>query len=380
MEKINSKLNTAVNSSLKKLCLLDYDFDELGGLIEGLGEPKFRVKQLYDWVALGASFDEMSNIPLIMRNKLSEISVDKPLEIVKSLKANDGSIKFLFKLNDDEIIEGVFLPNNYGNTICISTQVGCRMGCVFCSSGENGLSRNLTAGEIVGQYIEVEKFIASQNSKTAIVIASTSTKKIARQISNIVFMGSGEPLDNYDNTVKAIRMFNYTNGLNISSRNISLSTSGLVDKIDRLSDENISITLSLSLHATLDEARKQLMPIAKKYSIVETIKALKNYFDKTGRRVCLEYVLISGLTDTHFDIERLAKITKGFSCHVNLINLNNNRNKNLQAASKLKAQNFLEKLTKLGVSASLRRSYGSEVFGACGQLRGSVVNAKNQEE
>jgi len=365
------------NSSqkVKKVPLLDKTLDELSVVLLELGEPKFRAKQLYDWLIKGASFDEMLNISAILKQKLFASFSDTSLEIEKVFTADDKSEKYLYRLLDGQLIEGVLLPNKYGNTLCISTQVGCRMGCKFCTSGENGLERNLSPAEIAGQFIAVcryqdKKSESLQGKKNTI---ANGAQVPSRPISNIVFMGSGEPLDNYDNVIAAVKLLTNPLGLNISVRNISLSTCGLVPEILRLAEENLGLTLSLSLHATTDITRQFLMPIAKRYSIATTIDALKVYFRQTGRRVCIEYVLVAGKNDALDDAKRLANLTTGYSCHVNLINLNSARDKNLKSSKAQAANDFLKTLTALNVSASLRRSYGADVFGACGQLRGAQL-------
>ena len=396
-----------------KLSLLDKSFECLCAIVQDLGEPKFRAKQLYDWILSGAEYSQMTNLPKAFKEKLAESFDAVSLKVEKILSAKDGSQKYLYKLNDGQLIEGVFLPNKYGNTLCVSTQVGCRMGCAFCASGEHGLERNLTASEIVGQFIAANRlqmqeqkvfessdkvYSSSKNNAKSSDDATHNTNNAthnfkndniqarSRAISNIVFMGSGEPLDNFDNVVLAIKQFSDPKGLNISARNISLSTCGLVPQIIKLIDYNLPVTLSLSLHATNDQKRQKLMPIAKKYPILETIDAFKKYFVKTGRRVCIEYVLVAGQNDSDSDADRLAQLLSGFSCHINLINLNlggsatkkSAGNSVLKASDAKKAQEFLTKLLDRGISASLRRSYGADVFGACGQLRGKEKAKNNQ--
>jgi len=349
---------------LMKQLLLDYNINELTDLVLSLGEPKFRAKQLFAWIMQGVDFEGMTNLPKVFLEKLKAGYLAQGVKIERVLTSKDKSEKYLFKMQDGELVEGVYLPNSYGNTLCISTQIGCRMGCVFCASGSGGLIRNLSAGEILGQYIAV-------------------VSKKATSISNIVLMGSGEPLDNYDNVIKFLRLITDKDGINKSSRNISLSTCGLVPKIKELAEEGMGITLSLSLHATTDEARQKLMPIAKKYSIAETMSAMRYYFEKTGRRVVFEYIPIENMNASQHDAKRLAELTKGLSCHINLIALNaidkndKESQKKLQPLSKKEADNFLRELTTLGISASLRRSYGSDIAGACGQLRSTfVLNSK----
>jgi 23S rRNA (adenine2503-C2)-methyltransferase len=354
---------------MKKL-LTDYSYTELLELISSLSLPAFRAKQLYGFLLSGTDFSDMSNIPKDLREKLSKDYAANGVKIIKTLKSKDGSEKYLYGLNDGETVEGVFLPNRYGNTLCVSTQAGCRMGCAFCASGKNGLMRNLSAGEILGQFIAALK--AAQRDNTVI-----GTGKAARAISNIVLMGSGEPLDNFDQTVKFLSLVSAKDGLNVSPRNISVSTCGLVPEIRRLAESDFHVTLSLSLHATDDETRKKIMPIAKKYSVSEVVSAMKYYFEKTGRRVVFEYSLIAGLNDTKDDVKRLCALVKGFPCHVNLIYLNKTDSSKLRPTSASAAAEFLKRLTEAGISASIRRSYGSDIKGACGQLRAKFVAMNN---
>ncbi|MCL2847407.1 MAG: 23S rRNA (adenine(2503)-C(2))-methyltransferase RlmN [Firmicutes bacterium] len=341
--------------------LQDLSLSEIQNILKSLAVPGYRAEQLFKWITKGVPLADMTNIPKELKNELSKRFLDHIPEIVKVVKATDGTEKYLYKLHDGELIEGVYLPNNYGNTLCISTQVGCRMGCVFCASGINGLLRNLSVGEIVGQYISATK--RRQELKP----------QDTKPISNIVFMGSGEPLDNYDNSIDAIRLLCCDKGLNISIRNISLSTCGLVPEILKLADEGLGLTLSVSLHATTDILRRELIPIAKKYSLSETMNATKKYFEKTGRRVCIEYALIEDNNDAVEDAKRLANLVKGFSSHINLIKLNTHKTTQLKTSSEKSAKVFLSELEKLNLSASIRRSQGSEILGACGQLRGKFV-------
>ncbi|MDE6870186.1 MAG: 23S rRNA (adenine(2503)-C(2))-methyltransferase RlmN, partial [Clostridia bacterium] len=267
--------------------------------------------------------------------------------------------KYLYKLCDGNIIEGVLMKYKYGNTLCVSTQVGCRMNCAFCASGLDGLIRNLTAGEILGQVIAV-------NARNAI--------GEDRGVTNIVLMGSGEPLDNYDNVCKFLTLVSDEKGLNISKRNISLSTCGLCDRIRQLADDGYSPTMTISLHAPNDEMRKEIMPIAKKYSIADIIKAVKYYFEKTGRRIIFEYSMIAGKNDTEDCARQLAGVVKGLACHINLIPLNYVKERGLDGSNKKNIYRFMSVLEKQGVSVTVRRSMGSDIDGACGQLRRKVVN------
>lgn len=339
--------------------LLDYNLIEIKEIFSDMGQPSFRATQLYNWINNGVKFNDMTDIPLKLRQLLAINFTDQTITIKQQIVSSDKSIKFLYSLNDGNIIEGVFMPHSYGNTICVSTQVGCRMGCDFCASGLDGLIRNLTCGEILGQVVAVNKLLGG-NIKI-------------RKITNVVLMGSGEPLDNYDNTVKFLKLINNEQGLNISQRNISLSTCGLADKIKQLADDGFSVTLSLSLHSTNDESRKKVMPIANKYKLNEVIDAAKYYFNKTGRRVIFEYAMIKGVNMDFFDAKRLCELTKGFSVHVNLIKLNYVKEKNIQGCTDSEAERFKDKLEEMGVSATIRKSFGSDIGGACGQLRQSYL-------
>ena len=301
----------------------------------------------------------MSDLPLSLRDKLKEKYYDRALKVEKTLVSADGTVKYLYRLNDGNVIEGAFMTQSYGNTLCVSTQVGCRMGCAFCASGIGGLVRNLTAGEILSQVLCVNRLQGGTLDK--------------RAVTNIVLMGSGEPLDNYDEVTEFLRLVTSDGGLNVSERNISLSTCGLVENVRRLADDGFTVTLTFSLHASSDEYRRSIMPIANKYTIKEIVDAAKYYFDKTGRRVIFEYTMIKGVNVNHFDAKRLSEILKGFPCHVNLIPLNPVKEKNLKGISGAEAERFMKKLHEFGVSASIRKSKGSDVGGACGQLRRSYI-------
>lgn len=336
--------------------LLDNNLEEMQQIIQNLGEPKFRAKQIYEGLYQGKSFNEMSNIGQTLKQKLIENYIADPITILEKKSSVDGTVKFLYKLHDNNVIEGVLMKYKYGYTLCVSTQVGCKMRCAFCASGLEGLIRNLSAGEILGQVIAVNRFLEGK-------------LKEERKITNIVLMGSGEPLDNYDNVKKFIKLVNNENGLNISERNISLSTCGIVENIYKLADDNLQITLTISLHAPFDEMRKKLMPIANKYSINEIIKACKYYFNKTRRRVVFEYVLIKNVNTTDECIQKLCSLMHGFSYHINVISLNSVEEKNLEGTTRQEALDFVNKLQSKHISATLRRTMGQDIDGACGQLR-----------
>lgn len=328
----------------------DYSLEELKKELADI--PAFRAKQIFDAVLQAKDYDSI-NFSADLKARLSKEYILKPVEIFKVYTSKDGTKKYLLKLHDNNLVESVFLHQNYGNTICLSTQVGCRMGCKFCASTLNGLIRNLTAGEMLS-------IIACLNADNG--------KCSDRNFSNIVLMGSGEPLDNFDNVVKWLSMITDKKGFNVSERNISLSTCGLVDKIYDLAKLNFNITLCISLHATDDETRKTIMPIANRYKIAEIIKAVKEYVKINNRRVVFEYCLIDGVNNREQDILALKTLTKGFKSHVNVICLNPNGG-SLKATTKQQAIDFVERLNNEGVSATLRRSQGDDIAGACGMLR-----------
>lgn len=336
--------------------LLDYSFTELKNLISELGEKSFRAGQIFKSLHCGLDFSEMTDLSKALRERLERSYVAQPVKIIKHLESVDGTIKFLFALKDDNVIEGVLMKYNHGYSLCVSTQVGCRMRCAFCASGLHGLVRNLEAGEILGEVIAVNRFLGGGLGEK-------------RKVINIVLMGSGEPLDNYDNTVKFIRLVSGENGINVSQRNISLSTSGIVPKMYSLADENLSVNLTVSLHSPIDEERQKIMPVAKSYKIKDILDACANYFNKTGRRYIFEYVLIKGENDTSLHAETLIKLLKGRPCHVNLIRLNEVKENDLRSATDKEAYRFLGALEKGGLSATVRRRMGEDIDGACGQLR-----------
>ncbi len=339
-----------------KDCLLNFSFEELQNLIESLGEKKFRTGQIFKSLHLGLDFDAMTDISKLLREKLSSEYDAQPVRIIKHLQSVDGTMKFLFALRDNNVVEGVLMKYNHGYSLCISTQVGCRMHCAFCASGLHGLVRNLTAGEILGEVISVNKFLGGGIGDK-------------RKVINIVLMGSGEPLDNYDNTIKFFHLVSEKNGINISQRNISLSTSGIVPKMYELAKENLSINLTVSLHSPFDEERQKIMPVAKTYKIAQILDACSNYFEKTGRRYIFEYVLIKGENDTPRHADGLINILKGRPCHINLIRLNEVKENQLKSGTDKDAYRFMGVLEKAGLSATVRRKMGEDIDGACGQLR-----------
>ena len=350
-----------------KECLLGFSAEEIKNIISELGEKSFRAKQIHKALYNGLEFCEMTDLPVVFRQKLAKLYVAQSVKIIKSLKSIDGTEKFLLQLEDCNVIECVLMKYKYGYTVCISSQVGCRMKCAFCASGLNGLVRNLTAAERLGEVVAVNKHLGGGLGGD-------------RKVTNIVMMGSGEPLDNYDETIKFLHMVSAADGINISPRNISLSTSGLVPAMKKLSDEGIDINLTVSLHEAFDEERKKIMPIAKKYSISQIISACDEYFNKTGRRYIFEYVLIKGQNDDLKHAERLIKILKGKPCHINLIRLNEVKENDLKCGTEKDAYRFLGILLKGGLSCTLRRKIGEDIEGACGQLRQSYLKKENINE
>lgn len=343
--------------------LLDYNLTELRNVVADLGEKPFRGNQIYSNLVAGKSVSEMTDISKALKDKLLSVYADEPCKIIKELVSKDGTKKFLFALSDGNVIEGVLMKYKYGNTLCVSTQVGCRMGCKFCASTLGGLVRNLSAGEILSEVIAVNRHEGGTEKK--------------RAVTNVVLMGSGEPLDNYDNVVKFIRLLSDENSLNVSPRNVSLSTCGLVPKMLSLADENLPINLTVSLHNPFDEKRREIMPVANSYTVKEIIEACENYFLKTGRRYYFEYSLISGQNDTDECLTELLRILRGKPCHVNLIRLNSVKEKNLIGTNEKRAFEFMNKLNEGGVSATMRRRMGVDIDGACGQLRRSFLGGEN---
>ena len=349
-----------------KECLLNLNYEQLNALILSLGEKSFRTGQLFKALHLGLEFSEMTELSKDLRERLDNEFFAQSVKIVKSLKSVDGTEKFLFKINDGNGIESVLMKYKYGYTLCVSTQVGCRMHCAFCASGLNGLVRNLEACEILGQVITANRYLSGGIGDK-------------RKIINVVMMGSGEPLDNYENTVKFLRLVSQKEGINISNRNISLSTCGIVPKMYELADEGVPINLTVSLHSPFDEERREIMPVAKTYSISQIIDACINYFNKTGRRYIFEYVLIRGKNDSIRYADELIRLLKGKPCHVNLIRLNEVKENQLKSTTDKDAYRFLGLLEKGGLSATLRRRMGEDIDGACGQLRQRYIEENLDE-
>lgn len=349
---------------MKKI-IQDLSYLELENLIESCGEKKFRAQQLNLGLMRGRKISEI-NIPAPLREKLLEEYEDEPVKIIKTLVSSDGTEKYLFSLADGNVIEGVLMKREYGYSQCVSTQVGCRMGCRFCASTLGGLLRNLTAGEIISQILIVNALHAEKRGRLP----------PQNVVNKVVLMGSGEPLDNYDEVIKFLRNLSAPTGINISPRSVSLSTCGIVPKIYALADEEIDVNLTISLHQTTDEGRARTMPIAKKYSIAEILDACTYFFKKTGRRYIFEYTLIAGENCDKRHADELIALLKGRCCHVNLIRLNEVKERSLAAADEKAAHRFLELLQKGGLSATLRRRMGADIGGACGQLRVSYLQNK----
>jgi len=342
--------------------LLDYTLEDLKVWMKENGESAFRGKQILSWIYKGINeFDNMKNIPKSFISKLKEnfiIDLPKIIEVYKS--DVDGTEKFLLGFEDGNLIEAVLMRYKHGNSVCISTQVGCRMGCKFCASTLQGRVRNLSTGEILAQVLAVQNYIKER-------------------ISNIVLMGSGEPLDNYDNVVKFLEIVSAEYGLNIGQRHITLSTCGIVPKIYELADKEFSITLAISLHAFSDEKRKEIMPIANKYSIYEILESCRYYINKTNRRITFEYALVKEINDGKEDAKALGKLLKGMLCHVNLIPINEIKENTYKRSSKKSIDDFSEILKTYGIEVTTRREMGSDINAACGQLRRSYMETQEIE-
>lgn len=341
----------------EKRDIKSYNLTELKEQLLEMGEKPFRASQIYKWLHIEKveTFDEMTNISKDLRKKLSDNYEIINLEPVKVLISKiDGTRKYLFRIKGGSVIESVLMRYHHGNSVCISTQSGCRMGCRFCASTLNGLNRNLEPSELLEQIYQIEK-------------------NINEKVSNIVLMGSGEPLDNFENVTKFLQLISDENGANISQRNITLSTCGLVPRMRELAEMHPQITLALSLHASSDETRKELMPIANKYTIKEALDACRYYFDKTGRRITFEYSLVAGVNDTVEEADRLAALLKGINCHVNLIPVNPIKERDFVQSEKKAIQWFKSRLEKNGINVTIRREMGRDINGACGQLRNEAM-------
>ena len=337
--------------------------DELKDACQQMGEKPFRAKQLYDWMhhRLAGSYDEMTNLSLAFREKLKEQYPLTCLEKVQVQESKiDGTRKYLFRLSDGNVIESVWMKYHHGNSVCISSQVGCRMGCRFCASTIGGLVRCLTPSEMLDQIYRI-------------------WEDTGERVSNLVVMGTGEPMDNYDNLVRFVRLLSSQEGLNISQRNITVSTCGIVPNMYKLADEGLQITLALSLHAPNDEKRRELMPIAKKYSMDELLEACRNYFDKTGRRITFEYSLVKGVNDKKEHAQELISRVKGMNCHINLIPVNPIKERDFEQSTQNNVAAFKHILERQHIQVTVRREMGRDIQAACGQLRKSYKERSGDE-
>ncbi|MDY3888030.1 MAG: 23S rRNA (adenine(2503)-C(2))-methyltransferase RlmN [Agathobacter sp.] len=346
--------------SCEKVDLKSLSLNQVCDFLQELGEPKFRGKQIYQWLHEKQvdSWDEMTNVSKSLREKLKENCTLTSLkkEAVQISKI-DGTRKYLFLLEDGNVIESVLMRYKHGNSVCISSQVGCRMGCRFCASTLDGLVRGLRPSEMLDQIYQIGK-------------------DIGERISNVVVMGTGEPMDNYDNLLQFIHMLTDENGLNMSQRNLTVSTCGIVPRIRQLADEKLSITLALSLHASNQEKRKELMPVANSFEIHEVIDACKYYFEQTGRRVTFEYSLVGGVNDSEEDAKELSILIKGMNCHINLIPVNPIKERDYVSSNTQVVNAFKNKLEKNGINVTIRREMGRDIDGACGQLRKRYISAE----
>ena len=339
------------------------NIEELKELMTGLGEKPFRAKQIYSWLHehMVTSYEEMTNLPAKLREKLAAYPITA-LEVVDvQVSKLDGTRKYLFRLADGNVIESVLMKYKHGNSVCISSQVGCRMGCRFCASTIGGLTRNLQASEMLDQIYRI-------------------WQETGERVSNVVVMGTGEPLDNYENLLRFIHILTEEGGVHISQRNLTVSTCGLVPKIYDLAKEKLQMTLALSLHAPNDEKRRELMPIARKYTMEEVLDACRYYFEQTGRRITFEYSLVAGVNDSEENARELSGRIGDINCHVNLIPVNPVKERSFQRSTRQAVENFKIKLEKCGINVTIRREMGSDIDGACGQLRKSYMEKTESEK
>ena len=328
-------------------------YDEVMAFVTSIGEKPFRGKQLYEWMHVHrvASYQEMTNLSKAFRQQLEDTTTYTSLTKVDcQISKEDGTRKYLFALADGNVVESVLMRYKHGNSVCVSSQVGCRMGCRFCASTLDGLLRNLTASEILDQIYAIER----------------DTKE---RVSNVVVMGTGEPMDNYDNIVRFVKLLSDEHGANISQRNITVSTCGIVPRMRQLADEKLQITLALSLHACNQQKRLELMPVANKYDIHDVVDACRYYFEQTGRRITFEYSLVGGVNDSSQDAEELTALLQGINCHVNLIPVNPIKERDYVQSNRAVVEAFKNKLEKNGINVTIRREMGRDIDGACGQLR-----------
>ncbi len=339
------------------------NMEELKALMAALGDKPFRAKQIYSWLheQLVTSYDEMTNIPKSLKEKLKDYPITALEMVDVQISKIDGTRKYLFRLSDGNVIESVLMRYRHGNSVCISSQVGCRMGCRFCASTIGGLTRCLTASEMLDQIYRIQVLSGER-------------------VSNVVVMGTGEPLDNYENLLRFIHILTEEGGLHISQRNLTVSTCGLVPKMYELAKEKLQMTLALSLHAPNDEKRQELMPIARKYTMDEVLDACRNYFAETGRRITFEYSLVAGVNDSDQDARELSGKIGDINCHVNLIPVNPIKERSFQRSTRQAVENFKIKLEKCGINVTIRREMGSDIDGACGQLRKSYMEKTESEK
>lgn len=343
--------------------ILDLTLQELKKWMKDNSESEFRAKQVFDWIYKNVwVFSEMKNLPEALKNKLDEAFIIGIPEVVQVLSSDsDDTKKFLLKYADGNVIEAVLMKYIHGNSICVSTQIGCKMGCKFCASTVGGVVRNLTGGEILAQVLTVQKYIGDR-------------------ISNVVLMGSGEPFDNYDNVLKFLSLVNADYGLNIGQRHITLSTCGLVPRIYDFAEADLQVTLAISLHAPNDELRKSMMPVAYKYSVEELIKACRDYVEKTNRRITFEYSLVKGVNDSPEQARELIQLLKGLLCHVNLIPVNEVRENSFKKSTSENIKVFYNILTSFGIETTIRKEMGSDINAACGQLRRSYLESEIEKK
>lgn len=352
------QLNTTENNTtldIKKTSIYSLELHEIKDWLTNNGEKPFRAEQVFDWLYKKrvTSFEDMSNLPKGLRDKLSENFQLTTLKTIIQQTSSDGTIKFLFELHDGYSIETVLMRHDYGNSVCVTTQVGCRIGCTFCASTLGGLKRHLEAGEIVAQVVTVQQALDETDER----------------VSSVVIMGIGEPFDNYDNMMSFLKIINHDKGLMIGARHITVSTSGIVPKIYQFADENMQINFAISLHAPNTELRSRLMPINRAYKLDDLMKSVRYYIDKTGRRISFEYGLFGGVNDSVEHAEELASLLKGLKCHVNLIPVNYVPERDYVRTPKDKIFAFEKTLKNRGINVTIRREQGHDIDAACGQLR-----------
>jgi len=347
---------------LDKPFIYDFTLEELQTWAKENGEPVFRAAQIFDWIYVKRvdNFEQMSNLSKELRHKLEEQFQFVTLKEITKYESKDGTVKFLFGLHDEHAIETVVMKHNYGNSVCVTTQVGCRVGCTFCASTLGGLKRNLTAGEIVAQVVQAQKILDTRDER----------------VSSIVIMGTGEPFENYEETMKFLRIMIHEKGLNIGQRHITVSTSGIVPNIYKFADENTQINLAISIHAPNDALRSKLMPVNRRFPFNDVMDSLRYYLAKTGRRITFEYALIGGVNDRPEHAEELADVIKDMLCHVNLIPVNHVPERNYVRTPRNDIFEFQRILERKGINATIRREQGHDIAAACGQLRAKHLEAK----